>query len=1777
MYFSKSLILCVSLTTIATATPSRDHSLSSDVSPTPNLLPRGQGVSSQQVSPEASRGPDSGPQIPLYLLPGSSVLARSVWCKSWRRIECERHCYCPDKGHDMKCDKESHNALWKTAKLKAEIARRRVQCGATCLCAPSSAQIAANPDRLPLGNKVSTALNSVGESSHTIRSPPSHKPLDAPANALSPPADPSPHHPEPWFSPAHPMPLPADPPTPIAHPLRPPANPFLPDHNGRSLNSSASQISSHDVLPAPKVLARDRAFSSFKSPSTLQGSDSSPVFYIECRGRFRDRCEGICECTSAGNVACSNALEKRRKLPAGQKRCGEDCDCQLEPPDPSRKDAGINLKISSVPAKVLKPLQGSHRPHLIARGQMVSTVKKPFKAMKKPFKTKHQSTASLPHITCEGPKQNHCEMFCWCDNKSVVQCSTEAHLNLQIDHRTTKSLPSKSWLTKRECNGLCACHAPDFSDSVQPPSPIRRVPSEAGSDGDVSSVGGSGSVSIPEAVLDPFASLPMHLGQRSIVFSDSAGVSKAPKIQARGLALSCLKSPKGCSSTDSDLPSAASGESWGNHPVASENRATLRKPRASQGSRSPTTRKPSMPPQPPTPDGPHTLTAANLRRLSHDSRSSQGSATQFRKSFAIEPQFVPSHGYPPINPEYFADLPHPNLPPLKIGRSSSIDSLKREWLDGHSKLQARGLQLSCLRSPKGCLGAAIDPMTCVSGYQQSCDLRCACIKGSVTCKERSSPCYEKCRCGLDPSDSGLDAYGSHPERSGNIATLARSPTSRFNPSPLGPGSSDRQKPSLAQSLPHSQIKSMIPFQRPYFSKRGLVQSCLKGSETCDGTALSSLSLAPPLVCQGPHHSRCMINCFCIAVGQISCTKRSLVDEKSLIHKSHLSHKEARKRAEENEETNTEICTAACTCRQYTGGYSQYPKKGDTASLQRPSSSPDTASREPSDSMLSTSEIAAMDYGKHPARGNFAIIGRPFTPPGHTSRGETISSPSHPGQIFNQLSRAQSSPGRLSRVQSPLGPSALVSSTLSRSSSIQISPTQSSSSQAFPSQTSSGQASPGQVSSGQASSGQTISGQTSPGQTSPDTSHSKALSEGPRARSLSKRGGGQSHLSSPDGSSSGGSTDNLFTLQCNVRYQDSCDIHCRCDEAQQVVCDKRSDQTVKGLSRNFGKGWVRKGVREQVAKTTKRCRERCQCVNNSPEDPQGRSKSFHRALLASKLLESTRLQADSGVSRPRQMIKRGGLNSCLKSSSGCSSDTSATRSTLPPGRVINLRCDDSSHQSEFDADCYCTDDRTVKCDARFHEHLSKVMPGLRNAYMGKHHATNVLRDEILQKEIESRKWCRCEEGPLETSPGPTTVHRGSVDTLTPSQALRGLQRPSMSTGQFPPYSDASLSPRHRKRGGVLSNPSSNSEPPSFEPKAPSSEPRPIFKDPRLLERGQTSSSLIVPKSDTLQIPLISPPTLRLLPPPHDLRLQCFPRKPATIKDTSMKEITLCTSHCSCLDIGKPQCNVLASEMISKMGSGSRGLSAQQEIGRMNAGAAAIMTYCHVICSCTDVKKPMATSHADFRQGHPAREPLEETSSNASGSKPASGPNASSSRLLERGHTHSSLGLPESPRGDTIKSPLIRRPIPPSHADLKLQCVHRGRVTNREAIQKELATCSRSCGCSIVGKPECAISAYEIMSKMGAAGRLSVEGHRNIVQAGAEAIATHCQDICSCVDVRKPAGTFRAEFREGHPAHVPLSKRSLDASLTKTSSESRASSDSKPSASAVPEAPRLLERG
>lgn len=1531
MYFSKSLILCVSLSAIATAAPSRDISLLSDVSPAPILLPRGQGVSSQQVSPEESPGPDSGPQPPLYLLPGSSVLARSVWCKGGRKTECQRHCYCPDKGHDMKCDKESHKALWKTAKLKDEIARRRAQCGATCLCAPSSAQIAANPDRLPLGNKVSTAFKSVGESSHAIRSPPSHKPLDTPANALSPPANPPPHYPEPWSSPPHPMPLPTDPPTPIAHPLPPPANPFLPDHNSRSLNSSGSQISSHDTFLAPKVFARDRASSSFKSPGNLQGSRSSPVFYIECRGRFRDRCEGICECTSAGNVACSNALEKRLKLPAGQRRCGEDCDCQLEPPDPSRKDAGFNLKISPVPIKVLKPLQGSNRPYLMARGQMVSTVKKPFKAMKKAFKTEHQSTASLPHITCEGLKQNHCEMFCWCDNKSVVQCSTEAHLNLQMHHRTTKSLPSKSWLTKRECNGLCACHAPDFSDSEQPPSPIRRVPSEPASDGDVSSVGGSGSFSIPEA------SLPMGLGPRSIVFSGSAGISKAPKIQARGLALSCLKSPKGCLSTETDLPSAASGESWRNHPVASENRATLRKPRASQGSRSPTTRKPSMPPEPPTP------------------RSSQDSATQFRKSFAIEPQFVPSHGYPSINPGYFADLPHPNLPPLKIGRSSSIGSLERRRLDRRSKLQARGLQLSCLRSPKGCLGAATDPMVCVSGYQQSCGLRCACIGGRVTCKERSSPCYEKCRCGLDPSDSGLDAYGSHPERSENIATLARSPTSRFNPSPLDPGSSNRQKPSVAQSLPPSQIKSMIPFQPPHFSKRGLVQSCLKGSETCDVNASSSLSLAPLLVCQGPHHSRCMINCVCIAVGQISCTKRSRVDEKSLIHESHLSPKEARKRVEENEEINMEICTAACTCRQYTGSYSQYPKKGDTASLQRPSTSPDIASREPSDSMLSTSEIAAMDYGQHPARGNLAIIGRPFTPPGHTSRGETISSPSHPGQIFNQLSRVQSSPGRLSRVQSPLGPLALDSSTLSRSSSIQKSPTQSYSGQAFPNQTSSGQPSPGQVSSGQASFGQTISGQTSPGQTSPDTSDSKALSEGPRARSLSKRGGGQSHLSSPDGSSSGGSTVNLFTLQCNVRYQDSCDIHCRCDEAQQVVCDKRSDQTVKGLSRNFAEGWVRKGVRENVAKTTKRCRERCQCVKNSSDDPQGRSKSFHRALLAS-ILESTRLQADSRVSRPRQMIKRGGLSSCLKSSRGCSSDTSSTRSTLPPGRVINLRCDDSSHQSEFNADCYCTDDRTVKCDARFHEHLRKVMPGLRNAYMGKHHATNVLRDEILQKEMESRKWCRCEEGPSEISPGPST----------------GL--------------------------------------------------------------GQNSP-------------------------------------------------------------GTPD---------SKL-----------------------------------------ATHPSFAQ------------------PPA--------RLLERGHTHSSLGLPESPKGDTIKSPLIRRPIPPSPADLKLQCVHRGRVTNREAIQKELAKCSRSCGCSIVGKPECAISAYEVMSKMGAAGRLSVEGHRNIVQAGAEAIATHCQDICSCVDVRKPAGTFRAEFREGHPAHVPLSKRSLDASLTKASSESKASSDSKPSASAVPEAP------
>ena len=869
------------------------------------------------------------------------------------------------------------------------------------------------------------------------------------------------------------------------------------------------------------------------------------------------------------------------------------------------------------PVKVPRQIQVTNRPHLIPRGHAASK-------LKKVFKPEYQTTASLPIITCEGDKKKYCEAYCWCTNKNEMRCGKNAHLNLGMAYRTTKSLPAEGLLKprRRECKGLCSCHPGGYSDAEQP-RPTEPVNPVLDFEADVSDGGHYSDSSQPE--LDLFATIPKdpynskqrkpRKGQPEETLPEEAQHHRA---QPRGLGSSCLKSSHTCRSTASDPPPAVPKDPWGSHPAASGNTAMLGKPRISDESHLPTHEKPSSPQQSHTSPRPNALTFENLRRLERESRSSHDSHIQTPKEPAL-PQDRPADGVYHMSHVRFADLQHPGDPRSKTGRSRASHSLERRW-----------------------------------------------------------------------SDSAL----SH----------------------SGRGSSAEKPFSSAQSASPLTIKRPSPFQPPHLSKRGSGLSCFKGSKTCDPTISEPQPLAPPLICRDPYRPVCMMHCLCLADGRISCDKLALVETKSLMRESHFSREDARKKVAKMVVANTEMCADACRC-------GADPRSFDESSAR--------LQRDIPESKLSASEL--MNYGSHPVRGNVATVQRASSLPDQLSADQVSSGQSFPGQSTpGQRYLSQSFYSQFNAGLSPLGQSSRSHRTSNRSSSDQSNPALST---------------PGQMGSGQTSLGQSFSSQRSPdqksaGQASSDSLDSPVPSGAPQAPSLGKRGGGQSRLTSPDESSSDGSINGIFELECTVRHQESCDIHCRCDDTGNIQCDKQTSRLVKGLSKNYSKGWVKNSVRKDAAITTQRCKEMCRCNNTLYKKLMKNMLDWQqRSPSSSKKFSGSKKKPPKNPSQPGQLVERGGLNSCWKSPEGCSTDT---LSTPPPGRMLVLLCQDSSHERECDPQCYCTPDRKVKCDAKFSEDVSKLMPGLRNAYMGKHPATNFLRHDIIVKEKECGENCRCEE-------------------------------------------------------------------------------------------------------------------------------------------------------------------------------------------------------------------------------------------------------------------------------------------------------------------------------------------------------------------------------------------------------------------------------------------------
>lgn len=1710
MYFCKSISLYASFFVFAAAapSPSPDRSSSLDVSPDPNLLPRGSGPSSQQVLPEHSLDSESGLPSSIFL-PGSSVLVRTVWCKGFRKSECERQCYCPDPGFDMKCNKESWNARWKTAKAKEEIEERRAACGNVCLCAPSSFDISKNPSLYARGNKASAALKSIKNSSRASKLPPPPNPLSSPADTMPPPALPLPPKPDPWSSPGRPWPSLEDHSPQLDDSVPPPAGPLPQSHHwlakvGRpdatpkgssdtessarvkqsSLPSRASKRASvgegrlsldvwmrpesrrrafnHSpsrVSPISSLFARNIVSASLTLPGEFPPSASHQGYYIECRGRYRDGCEGTCNCTLAGNVICSDGLGKRMELAAGRKRCGEDCDCQREPPDPSRRSVGRKTKISSAPAKAFRPLQVSHRPHLVARGQAVST-------LKKKLKTNYPSTASLPTLTCEGDKKKKCEMYCWCTKKMEIKCGKTPTLNLKWAHRTTKSLPPTSWFKTRECQGLCACNHVDHSDQELPPPLHHRVSSNP-SEADISGNAG-GSFDSDTEQFDPFATTPpAYLGERSV---DSTDVSKAPQIRTRGMAFSCLKSSRSCSNSAPDPPPDLSENSWGGHPATSGDYASLQQPRASHRSHSPTSGNSVTLPQPrnshgshsqtaenpAVPRGGHPLTAANLHRLARGEQDLELSPP------STQPQRSAMQGIGPIDHQHLPDMLRHSLSPLKIGRPSSLGSLEREWHVEHPKIQARGLHLSCLKSARGCMPVSPDSthLICMPGYQDTCDRYCQCVAGKVKCRERSSPCYDKCHCGRDPSSTGTeDSYGSHPGKSGNTATVVRPGPSRHGPSPLGRGSADTRPPSAAPSMPPSSIKSLMPFHPPYFSKRGMVQSCVKGSKTCDITPPASPLLAPPLVCQGTYHYICMMNCECLAVGEMSCRKKAAVEIKSLIQESHFPPKEARKRVENLVAGYTKICEGICHCKGNPGSF-----YGDSATLQQPSFSISSVSRD-------SSEIAALDYGQHPARGNLATLQRRWVLPGQTSPGEA-------------------SPGQTSGVQTS------------------------------PSQSSSDQKSPGQTSPGQTSSSQTTLAQKSPDQISPvpessDPSTSKLPADISKALPLRKRGGGQSHLKSLGFSSSGGSLASLFTLQCNTRYQDSCDIHCYCDNAQNVECDKEAHQTEKGLGLNFSKSWIKKGVRAKVVETRARCRKMCECVNNSPSNSP-RLKTMNRHLIAGLLIDQNRPMSNSAILKRSYLLERGGKSSCLSSPGGCPSDASSSSQTSAQGRIPTLRCHNSIRQRECDADCQCTSDRKVTCKKRFFESVRKLIPvpRLRPAYTGKHHEANVLHDNMVHKEEECARSCRCEDAPSETSPGPST---------SPDRSSTGPPDSRLAT-----FSTFALAPaRLTERGGVAS----------------------CLKTPQGC--GSTTSS--------------NSPT-------RIFKLTCDHPEPL------WRDPDSCENHCDCSETGRLRCNKQTAEKIKQLTSGDWPMQLQHATKLISDLVVQKTRVCRRKCHCDD-ESSITVHRASFPSQPSSQPfgGFQKSSISVGDSSPYSGITPSDSpRLTERGGTLSYVKSPggRPPKGPSTlpdSSPVEAPPNLPNSSPVAaiLICVD-------SSVKSQF---DLDCFCNRDGKIQCDNRAqYQINAISRSLHRmpLSKQYAEKVVQENVKQRTKACEKLCHCgsgsTEVSQQAGQSLVRRSPGPSGSKPSlsdsnesSSTSKPASIPSSSHFTPSSSDSKPPSS------------
>ncbi|MCJ1248218.1 hypothetical protein MMC30_005435 [Trapelia coarctata] len=925
--------------------------------------------------------------------------------------------------------------------------------------------------------------------------------------------------------------------------------------------------------------------------------------------------------------------------------------------------------------------------------------------------------------------------------------------------------------------------------------------------------------------------------------------------------------------------------------------------------------------------------------------------------------------------------------------------------------------------------------------------------------------------------------------------------------------------------------------------------------------------------------------------------------------------------------NTEICTAECHCRADPGSFG-----GRSARMRRPSIADGAMTRDPSASKLSASE---MDYGSHPARGNLASLQRASTLPVQLHSDQASSGQSSPGQLSpgqlspGQLSSGQSSPGLLTpgqmspglrsvgqsfssqstRGPSPLGPSPLGPSPLGLSPLGQLSRSQSTPNQPTPAQTSSGQGNLGQSVSSQQS-----PDQTSPDQASPDAPDSEALSGAPLTPSLSKRGGAQSRLDSPGGSSSDDSTNSLFTLQCNVRYHDSCDLHCRCDDEQNVQCDKQTSQTVEGLSRNFSKSWIKKGVQENVAKTRKRCSERCHCVN-----------TFHRNLLGGMRKEQRRLTAKPGkvsrVSKPRRLVGRGGIKSCLKSSGDCSSDTVSTPQTPPPDRVLILRCDDSSHQHECDPDCYCTADRKVKCDAKFAQDLRKLMPGLRNAYTGKHQVTNVLRACIIEKEQQCGGNCHCEDGPVETSAGPSTT-RGQSSPNAPDSKLatspgsaqapinlakrggvasclkspegcpsptshtssnspasiftlacvpvpdhlnvnrceancdctangkvtcdvrKALRIKELTTGEWPmkKHQAANLvnSLLYQKTKACQKECQCNDES-STSARRGSQDTIAASQRLRVLQRSSMSTDQSTPYSRISQSSMSQSPHLHKRGSANSrIKLsggslsESSPKSPPSAVGLICDEPSLKShfdSDCYCTASQKLKCDRRAETQVNALTRGmlSMPLSKSQAKKIVNANVQRRTEECSRLCHCgksaveTPGKPPRSLIQ---RSPDPSdSKPLASSATDSSsGSKPSAFdpkpprstpiPIPARPHVLERGHGASSLNRHKP---DTIDSPLIPKPPPLRPADLKVQCRPQGLGANTAAKEKEVSYCLKHCSCANIGKPECNIDAREIMDKLGAGSRgLSAQQARERTHAAAYAVAANCGHMCTCVN-------------------------------------------------------------